>query len=125
MVKSIISAVVGFIILITASLIEQNVVTKTFNEFNNKLTTLQMKTENEIATETDALIVQEFWIEKKKTLHVIIPHNEIKEIDLWISEAVCLIKTENYLDALAKLEVAIELVEQIPKTFSVTLANVL
>ena len=43
MVKSIISAILGFLILIGASIIEQNVVNKSFDTFNEKLVILKEK----------------------------------------------------------------------------------
>ena len=125
MVKSIISAILGFLILIGASIIENNVVTKSFDNFNDKLIELKDKIEKETAIKQDAILVQDFWINEKQVLHVLIPHNEIKEIDLWLAESVSLIETKTYDDALAKIEVAIELVEQIPKTFAFKIGNIM
>ena len=125
MVKSIISAILGFLILIGASIIENNVVTKSFDNFNDKLVELKDKIEKETAIKQDAILVQDFWINEKQVLHVLIPHNEIKEIDLWLAESVSLIETKTYDDALAKIEVAIELVEQIPKTFAFKIGNIM
>ena len=125
MVKSIISAILGFLILIGASIVENKVIENSFNTFNDKLVVLKQKIENETATKSDAEKVQSYWIEQKQTLHILIPHNEIKEIDLWIAESVSLIDTKTYDDALAKIEVAIELVEQIPKTFAFKIGNIM
>ena len=125
MVKSIISAIIGFLILIGASIVENTVIEKSFNSFNDKLILLQQKLKDETATKRDAEEVQSYWIEQKQILHILIPHNEIKEIDLWLAESVGLIETKTYDDALAKIEVAIELVEQIPKTFAFKIGNIM
>ncbi len=125
MVKSIISAVVGFIILIIGTIIEFGAINNTFNDFNQQLKILEQKTQNEIAVESDAEKVYEFWVEQKRTLHILIPHNEIKEIDLWLLECQSLIQTEMYEDALSKIQVVLGLVEQIPKTFSLRIENVM
>ena len=125
MVKSIISAVVGFIILIIGTIIEFGATNNTFNDFNQQLKILEQKTQNEIAVESDAEKVYEFWVEQKRTLHILIPHNEIKEIDLWLLECQSLIQTEMYEDALSKIQVVLGLVEQIPKTFSLRIENVM
>ena len=125
MVKSIISAIIGFLILIGASIVENMVIEKSFNSFNDKLILLQQKIKDESATTADAEDVQSYWIEQKQILHILIPHNEIKEIDLWLAESVGLIETKTYDDALAKIEVAIELVEQIPKTFAFKIGNIM
>lgn len=125
MVKSIISAIVGFVILIAGSIIEFSAINNTFNNFNQQLKILEQKTQNEIAVESDAEKVYEFWVEQKRTLHILIPHNEIKEIDLWLLECQSLIQTEMYEDALSKIQVVLGLVEQIPKTFSLRIENVM
>ena len=125
MVKSIISAIIGFAILILGSAIEYSVVTNSFNEFDNEVKILRQKIENETATVDDGVNVQNVWIEKKKTLHVLIPHNEIKEIDLWLSECCGLLETKTFDDALTKLTVVSELIEQIPKTFSFRIENIM
>ena len=125
MVKSIISAIIGFAILILGSAIEYRVVTNSFNEFDNEVKILRQKIENATATLDDGVNVQNVWIEKKKTLHVLIPHNEIKEIDLWLSECCGLLETKTFDDALTKLTVVSELIEQIPKTFSFRIENIM
>lgn len=125
MVKAIISTIIATILVIGLSIIEQNYLNKTFSEFSEILKCVQEKTEEEASVKEDVLSIQNFWIEKKKTLHVFIPHNDIKEIDLWIAEAVSLVENDNFLDALSKLEVVIELTQQIPKTYKFKLENIL
>ena len=82
------------------------------------------KVEEEYANREDVLAVQKSWLKKKSRLHVFIPHNEIKEIDLWLSESVTLVEKEKWEDALSKIEVLKELTEQIPNTFKVTIENI-
>ena len=83
------------------------------------------KVDEHTATPDDVYAVQKNWLEKKKSLHTIIPHTEIKEVDLWISEAVTLVRDKEWEDAISKIEVLIELSEQIPKTFTLSLSNIL
>ena len=125
MVKAIISTIVAIILVVGLSVLEQSYLNKTFSEFSDILKCAKEKTEEETSVKEDVLSVQKFWVEKKKTLHVFIPHNDIKEIDLWIAEAVSLVEKDNFLDALSKLEVVIELTKQIPKTYKFKLENIL
>ena len=125
MVKAFITAIVGIAIIVGASIFEHVYIEKTFSNFNNAVCEVYQKTENESASKEDVLAVQNLWIKNKKTLHVFIPHNDIKEFDLWISEAVALVEKQMWEDALSKLEVVIEMTEQIPKTYSLRLENVL
>ena len=125
MVKSIISSIVALFIIFSANAYEQHVVMDTFSTFNHNAKIVYKKTENQTAIKEDILSLQKFWIEKKHILHVFIPHNEIKEIELWLAESSTLIENEKYEDALSKLDVVIELTEQIPKTFLFKLENIL
>jgi hypothetical protein len=125
MVKTIVSMVLVSIILFGGALYESSFIKRQFVEFDSLLEVLYEKVENETAIEEDVLSVQKNWLEKKKYLHVFIPHTEIKEVDLWLSESVTLVQNKKWEDALSKVEVLRELAEQIPKTFTLKIENVL
>ena len=124
MVKTLVSMICVAIILIASSWYESNFVKRQFNEFNIVLEELYEKVDEETAVMDDVYAVQKNWIEKKKFLHAFIPHNEIKEVDLWLSEAVTLVRDKEWTDAISKIEVLIELSEQIPKTFKISWENI-
>lgn len=124
MVKTIISIIVVVCILITGAIFEASFVNKQFNEFNQVLEVLYQKTNLEVAIEEDAYAVQQNWLDKKRFLHAFIPHNEIKEVDLWLAETIKLIRDKKWTDALSKIEVLKELSEQVPKTFAISWENI-
>lgn len=125
MIKALISAILSLLVIVGASLFEQNYLKNSFGEFERAVSVTYEKTLNHTAVKEDVLSVQDLWVEKKKTLHIFIPHNDIKEVDLWVSEAVTLVENEKWEDALSKLEVVLEMVEQIPKTYSLRIENIL
>lgn len=125
MVKSIISVIVASLILFLASLCEQNYINNTFNELKDSFVVIYNKIENDTAVKEDILSAQKLWISKKEKLHIFISHNEIKEVDLWIAETVTLVENGKKEDALSKIDVVIELMEQIPKSFSFRVENLL
>ena len=112
-------------ILLVGSFCETSYINKEFDELNGVLTVLYQKVDEKVATEDDVLAVHNFWLNKKEHLHAFIPHTEIKEVDLWLSEAVTLVRDKEWADAISKIEVLIELSEQIPKTFLIRWENVL
>ncbi len=124
MVKSAVSMIIVAVLLTVGALFEADFVHRQFSEFDEVLSVLYEKVNEETAVEDDVYAVQKNWLDKKKYLHVFIPHNEIKEIDLWLAEAVKLVRDEEWHDAVSKVEVLKELSEQIPKTFSVTWENI-
>ena len=125
MVKTLVSMISVGIILLSASIFEGVFVSKKFNDFSLEVKELYFKINDENATTSDVLAVQKSWVQKKKYLHIFIPHNEIKELDLWLSETIILVRDEKWSDALSKVEVLGELTEQIPKTFLIKIENIL
>ena len=117
MVKSIITVLISALIFIGGSICEQVCLNNSFQNFRERLIVVYEKTEDETITAYDVKSVQDLWIKNKKTLHVFISHNDIKELDMWISESLNYVKQKNYGEALDKIEVAIELTEQIPKGY--------
>lgn len=124
MVKSIITVLVSALIFIGGSICEQVYLNNSFLNFRQRLIVVYEKTEDETITAYDVKSVQDLWIKNKKTLHVFISHNDIKELDMWISESLNYVKQKNYGEALDKIEVAIELTEQIPKGYLIRFENI-
>lgn len=125
MLKTIISTILAVSFFALGGIFENIYVTKTFNNFNTQLVILKEKTDNKIATKNDSDMVMFFWQKTKRSLHVVIPHTEIKEIDLWISEAITLIEQKNYSEASQKIFVLTTLCNQIPLNFKLRIENIL
>ncbi len=125
MVKSFISLIVTVLLLIGFSVFESYYINKTFLEFKGVMVEVYDKIESDLATKEDILSAQKYWLDKKEKLHVFIPHNDVKEIDLWLAESSTLVENKKKEDALSKIDVVIELIEQIPKIYSFKTGNVL
>ena len=124
MIKTLLSTIFALIILFTGAIFENKFIKNEFTEFRQVLNSLYDKTIEQTATREDVYAVQENWLEKKRKLHAVIPHTEIKEMDLWLSECVMLVHDKEWTDAISKIEVLIELSEQIPKTFTLSFQNI-
>ncbi len=125
MVKTFVSMITVGLILLVGAIFEVRFINKQFDEFNEVLCVLYEKVDEESATIDDVYSVQQHWLKKKEYLHIFIPHTEIKEIDLWLSESATLVRDKEWEDAISKIEVLKELSEQIPKTFLLRIENVL
>ncbi len=123
MVRSIISIIVAALITVACGIYENLYLRKTFNDLTEVFSTVEDKINAESVTETDVTAAQTAWLSKKKSLHVFIPHTEIKEVDLWVSECLFYARSGNYEEAGDKVEVVLELFEQIPKTFLIRIEN--
>ena len=124
MLKSLYTMLAVLVIIMGAIFWENKFIKTEFNEFGQVLEILYDKTDKQIATQEDVFAVQKNWLNRKKYLHMFIPHTEIKEMDLWISEAITLVRDKEWQDAISKIEVLREWTEQIPKNFSITLENI-
>jgi hypothetical protein len=124
MIKTAVSSLIALIFIISLSLYECFFISATFEKFNSILTSLYEKTENSIATHEDGIVAQTFWREKKKHLHVWLPHTAINTVDSQLSEALGYLYEGKFTDALPKLEVLIDFSETIPRSFKLLPENI-
>lgn len=81
MVKTILSIVISFSILVGICIFESVFIHKTINSVETALIQLETKTKMQTATKADALKVNEEWQNKKRILHIFVPHNDIGYIE--------------------------------------------
>lgn len=124
MVKTAVSIVLSFLLIFGLTVFELWYVTNSFKDFRAVLCGLYEKVENSVATHEDGIAVQKLWEDKKSHLHVWLPHTSIDGIDMQLSEALGYLYEGQYTDALPKIEVLIDLAENIPKTFSLRIENI-
>ncbi len=124
MVKSVIYTLTAIILCITLFVCVEVYLNRQFNEFNEALDTLYRKVEDNTANREDGYAVREMWADKKRKLHVFVPHNDISYVDYWLSEACGLIYNGEYELALGKIEVLKEIAKNLPGAYSVKLENI-
>ena len=110
-------------LLISATFYEQKTVQSSFKNFNEIICVTQDKLQGENPSVLDCEGLVDFWLKEKKGLHVWIPHAEIKEIDLWVSECSAYTKLSMFDEAITKLDVLKTLATQLPKNFSFRIEN--
>ena len=125
MVKSIYSIIIAVAILLFAGIGEQIYLKNVFAEIHEDFVMAYQKIENGDASSDDVNAIKTKWIAKKNVLHLFISHNDIKEMDLWLSEAVAYLKLGKIDESISKMEVAINLCKQIPKHYLIRLENIL
>ena len=124
MVKTVWSIIISVAILVLGGVAEQFYLEKTFDELHGDFVMAYQKIDDETATPNDVLAINTKWLSKKQFLHYFISHNDIKEMDLWISETVAYLKLGNFEEAISKMDVAISLCEQIPKNYLIRFENI-
>lgn len=125
MIRTFVSILVAFAILLGLSLFELQYVNKTFDEFHEILYVLRQKTDAQIATYEDGKAVQEYWLNKKKVMHIWLPHTSLQEIDLQLDEAVAFLYVDDHKAALPKIEVVMGLAFNIPQSYELKWKNIL
>lgn len=124
MVKSIIYTLTAIAMCAGLFVFTEKYVEGQFYDLYGAANALYEKTEEGSATENDALAVRALWEDKKSRLHIFIPHNDIAQIDHFLSEASGHIRDgENGL-ALAKLEAVRHMARSLPSAYAVKLENV-
>ena len=124
MVKSIITVIVSALILAGAAIYEQIYVNSAFDRLLEQALIMQEKETNKTATPADAENVRNCWIKEKEKMHAFIPHNDIKELDMWLSEGIAFTKSGKYEEAYTKYVVIADLCKSIPKGYLIRFENV-
>lgn len=124
MVRSIIYTLAAIALCAGLFIFTQVYVNSQFDALYVAADSLHEKVEEGNAGESDAKSVMMLWEEKKTRLHIFIPHNDIGQIDNFLSEAAGHIRDSEFGLALAKLEVVKHLAKSLPGSYSVTLENV-
>ena len=124
MVKSLIYTLVAILLCIGLFIGVDIYLNRQFEEFHDAVQTLYYKVENKAANREDGFAVRSMWAEKKSRLHVFLPHNDISYVDYWLSEACGLIYCGEFDSALGKLEVLLEISENLPGGYSLKFENI-
>lgn len=125
MIRTIASIFITLGLILGVSLYEIYYVQTTFQTFETALRALKDKTEHETVNYGDGLAIRELWDTQKMIMHVWIPHSPLQEIDYQIDEAIGYIYVQEYSSALPKIEVLIGLSENLPKSYTFHIGNIL
>ncbi|MBR2341277.1 MAG: DUF4363 family protein [Clostridia bacterium] len=124
MVKTAVSIIISLAFIVGVCAYELYFVNTSFAEFRKILCSLYEKAENSVATHEDGIAAQRYWQEKKSGLHVWLPHTAIDSVDFQLSEALGYLYEGRYTDALPKIEVLIDMSENIPNAFKLLPENI-
>lgn len=124
MIRTIASIILSFALIFGLSYYEIAYVQKTFGCFREILDSLYQKTESKLATQEDGFAVRHYWEEQKHTLHVWLPHTMLQEVDYHLDEAIGYLYHDDFPNALAQLEVTLELSKEIPRSYALKLQNI-
>ena len=124
MTKTIVTIVASILVLAVCSYGEYREVHDTFDTFYSYLEQTEIKLKDNNVSVEDTKALRNFWLEKKKSLHVWVPHADIKEIDLWLGETVAFTENGKLDEAITKIVVLKGLAKQIPETDLIRLENI-
>ena len=124
MFKTIASILITLALIFGVSFWEEHRVQTTFADFENILTSLYDKTEAGEVTYEDGTATEDFWENRKNTLHIWLPHTSILEIDYQLYEAVGYLYVHDYKSALPKIEILLGMCKNIPQPYRFSLENV-
>lgn len=123
--KNVISIIVGIAIVITLGFAESYYIDKTFKTFEKEIDSFIVKLDEGTLTENDVIESEKNWEKVKKSLHLIIPHNDIKPFNESFSELKISVRLDDYDNSLKELQVLHDLVHTIPSTYKFTIENIL
>ena len=122
--KTLVSILITFGIIVGATVFELLYVNHTFAVFRDALTSLYQKTEADAATHVDGVAVRDYWEQRKRVLHVFLPHTPLQEVDYHLNEALGYLYQNNFEDTLPKIELLLDLAESIPHSNAIIPENI-
>ena len=124
MVKSIIYTVTALALCLGFFFWTQGYLYGQFTEFGEAIETLYDKTEERLSNREDAYAVKSMWSDNKQKLHIFIPHNDISYVDYRLNEALSLIYTDDFSEALSNLEIVRQMAKNLPDNYTLKLENI-
>lgn len=124
MAKTVSGLLLSFALLLGLSLYEIFYITSTLNRFRDATIGLFQRTEEHRATHEDGNALRLLWEHEKRSLHIWLPHTAIENVDYHLNEALGYLYQDNYEDALPKLEVIIDMSENILRSIALLPENI-
>ncbi len=124
MAKTVSGLLISLALLLGCSLYEIFYITTSMSHFRDATIGVFQRTEEHRATHEDGNALRLIWENKKRTLHVWLPHTAIENVDYHLNEALGYLYQENYEDALPKLEVIVDMCENIIRSITVLPENI-
>lgn len=124
MAKSFYGIAVSILLLLAAAFCEYYFVDRTLEEFYGHAEVVYRKATEENANEEDGKTLLAIWEEKKRKLHILIPHNDIAKIDDYLSAAIGAMVKKDYPRAVENLRIVLVTTKNLPQTYRPNVENV-
>ena len=119
MYKTIASILLTLALLFGVSIYETKTIDRAFDELFTAVEILHEKTEKNTVSYDDGLAVRSLWEKKKEFLHIFLPHTALQEMDYQLNEAIGYLRQKDTDGALPNLEVALNLLRSLPRSYKV------
>lgn len=123
--KTLLSILIAATLFSSIVLLEQKIINNTFLKLQEVTVEIKQKACKNSLNENDMYNLFNQWSNSKRKLYFFIPHNDIKEIDLWINELYQYVKANNTNETISKLDVIISLFSSAPKFYRPKINNII
>lgn len=114
MVKQMIATVIIFVVMLGAGFAELFVVQHNFDNLKTQLEHNYTLAENQTITEKDFVVVYNSWKETREKVEFFLNHTDLGELNYRMSECLAYVKNKKYEEAMAYMQVLIDICEHLP-----------
>ncbi|MBE5748049.1 MAG: DUF4363 family protein [Clostridiales bacterium] len=114
MVKQMIAAIIIFAVMLGAGFAELFVVKSNFDNLKTQLEHNYTLAENKTITEKDFDVVYNSWKETREKVEFFLNHTDLAELNYRMSECLSYVKNKKYDEAMAYMQVLIDICEHLP-----------
>ncbi|MFI3166728.1 MAG: DUF4363 family protein [Bacillota bacterium] len=125
MSKRIIILIIILSVVLSLALLEETIIKNTFESLEFRLNQMDVAIENDTINEIDIDNLIGYWERRKRLLCMIVPHIEIRNIEIYLYQLKNAVENQEYFEASEYIEVLLSQSRSIPKTFVLCLENIL
>ncbi len=114
MTKSIWAGIIALAIVISCGIAEVAVLNRRYSELYDQCQTLMTSALDESLTEDEYAQFEDKWHNLRETSELLLPHLDVYELNLRVSEAQSYVKQKDFKSAHAQLTIILELLDYIP-----------
>ena len=114
MIKQMIATVIIFVVMLGAGFAELFVVKTNFDNLKTQLEHNYALAENQTITENDFAMVYNNWKKTREKVEFFLNHTDLGELNYRMSECLAYVKNKKYEEAMAYMQVLIDICEHLP-----------
>lgn len=125
MTKNIWAAVVALAVVLVCGILEVTLLSQKYNALRDKCSDVMTLADKQELSVSDFDQFREQWVDLRETSELLLPHQDVYEINLRFAEAEAYVKQKDFKQVNAQLSVVYELLDYVPHLMTPNIKHIL